>query len=181
MLKSQDINSYKMTKKIMVFLLVGCLNVFALQAQDLLRGRDLKQVRVDELTDGDIAKIKAQLSAAGMTLEQAEPMVLSRGMSVTELNKLKLRMQSNVSGAGSKLKPGISTPVSAERTYNGVDSLDTEKYGAKPAKPLINPLIFGSELYTSMAPSFEPNMKMATPANYVVGPDDALQLTIFGI
>jgi protein involved in polysaccharide export with SLBB domain len=170
-----------MTKKLMFFLLVGCLNVFALQAQDLLRSRDLKQVRVDELTDGDIAKIKAQLSAAGMTLEQAEPMVLSRGMSVTEFNKLKQRMQSNVSGAGSKLKTGSSTQVSAERTYNGVDSLDTEKYGAKPAKPLINPLIFGSELYTSMAPSFEPNMKMATPANYVVGPDDALQLTIFGI
>lgn len=165
----------------MFFLLVGCLNVFALQAQDLLRSRDLKQVRVDELTDGDITKIKAQLSAAGMTLEQAEPMVLSRGMSVTEFNKLKQRMQSNVSGAGSKLKPGTSTPVSAERTYNGVDSLDTEKYGVKPAKPFINPLIFGSELYTSMAPSFEPNMKMATPANYVVGPDDALQLTIFGI
>jgi protein involved in polysaccharide export with SLBB domain len=170
-----------MTKKLMFFLLVGCLNVFALQAQDLLRSRDLKQVRVDELTDGDIAKIKAQLSAAGMTLEQAEPMVLSRGMSVTEFNKLKQRMQSNVSGAGSKLKTGSSTQVSAERTYNGVDSLDTEKYGAKPAKPFINPLIFGSELYTSMAPSFEPNMKMATPANYVVGPDDALQLTIFGI
>jgi protein involved in polysaccharide export with SLBB domain len=170
-----------MIKKLMFFLLVGCLNVFALQAQDLLRSRDLKQVRVDELTDGDITKIKAQLSAAGMTLEQAEPMVLSRGMSVTEFNKLKQRMQSNVSGAGSKLKPGTSTPVSAERTYNGVDSLDTEKYGVKPAKPFINPLIFGSELYTSMAPSFEPNMKMATPANYVVGPDDALQLTIFGI
>jgi len=170
-----------MTKKLMFFLLVACLNVFALQAQDLLRSRDLKQVRVEELTDGDIAKIKAQLSAAGMTLEQAEPMVLSRGMSVTEFNKLKQRMQSNVSGAGSKLKSGSSIPVSAERTYNGVDSLDTEKYGAKPAKPLINPLIFGSELYTSMAPSFEPNMKMATPANYVVGPDDALQLTIFGI
>jgi protein involved in polysaccharide export with SLBB domain len=170
-----------MCRKLLILLVSAFWVAGVLQAQDILKGRDLKQVRVDELSDGDIAKIKAQLSASGMSLEQAEPMVLSRGMSVTEFNKLKQRMQGSVSGASSRLKPGTTTPVSAERTYNGVDSLDTEKYGAKPAKPLINPLIFGSELYTSMAPSFEPNMKMATPANYIVGPDDALQLTIFGI
>jgi protein involved in polysaccharide export with SLBB domain len=170
-----------MGRKLLILLVSAFWVAGVLQAQDILKGRDLKQVRVDELSDGDIAKIKAQLSASGMSLEQAEPMVLSRGMSVTEFNKLKQRMQGSVSGASSRLKPGTTTPVSAERTYNGVDSLDTEKYGAKPAKPLINPLIFGSELYTSMAPSFEPNMKMATPANYIVGPDDALQLTIFGI
>ncbi|MFY7994822.1 MAG: SLBB domain-containing protein, partial [Sediminibacterium sp.] len=72
-------------------------------------------------------------------------------------------------------------PVSVERQYNGTDSLDTEKYNARAAKPLINPLIFGAELYTSLAPSFEPNMKMATPLNYTLGPDDVIQVSVFGI
>ncbi|MCA6513968.1 MAG: SLBB domain-containing protein [Chitinophagaceae bacterium] len=171
-----------MGKKLLIWFIGSFLALGALQAQDILRGRDLKQVRVDELSDGDIAKIKAQLSAAGMSLEQAEPLVLSKGMSVTEFNKLKQRLMGAVS-PGSKTggKAAGNMPVSIERQYNGTDSLDTEKYNARAAKPLINPLIFGAELYTSLAPSFEPNMKMATPLNYTLGPDDVIQVSVFGI
>ena len=46
---------------------------------------------------------------------------------------------------------------------------------------MINPLIFGSELYTSVAPSFEPNLNMATPSNYVLGPDDQVLVTVYGV
>ena len=168
-------------KKFLLLVLIFFIGINILSAQDLLKGKDLRQVRVDELSDADIAKLKAQLSSAGITLEQAEPQILSKGMSVTEFNKLKQRLQSGTSSGNSRLKSVVKPQVSTERTYNGADSLDTEKYDAKPPKPLINPLIFGSELYTSLAPSFEPNMKMATPANYIVGPDDALQVIVFGI
>ncbi len=172
-----------MIKKItLIFSLLMAIGTITI-AQDILKGKDLKQVRVDELSDGDIAKFKAQLNAAGITIDQAEPMALSKGMSVTEFNKLKQRVSSTTPNSGTgKLKPGAgSPPPSADRQYNGTDSLDTEKYEAKAAKPLINPLIFGAELYTSLSPSFEPNMKMATPLNYILGPDDAIQLSVFGI
>lgn len=171
-----------MGKKLLIWFIGSFFALGALQAQDILRGRDLKQVRVDELSDADISKIKAQLSAAGMSLEQAEPLVLSKGMSVTEFNKLKQRLMGAVSpGSKSGGKASGNMPVSVERQYNGTDSLDTEKYNARAAKPLINPLIFGAELYTSLAPSFEPNMKMATPLNYTLGPDDVIQVSVFGI
>lgn len=171
-----------MIKKILSIFFLLMLFISVVPAQDILKGKDLKQVRVDELSDADIAKLKAQLNAAGMSIDQAEPMALSKGMSVTEFNKLKQRLQgAAASGANGRLKTGNTPPASAERTYNGSDSLDTEKYNARAAKPLINPLIFGSELYTSVAPNFEPNMKMATPLNYILGPDDALQVSVFGI
>jgi protein involved in polysaccharide export with SLBB domain len=170
-----------MGKKLLIWFIGSFLALGALQAQDILRGRDLKQVRVDELSDADITKIKAQLSAAGMTLEQAEPLVLSKGMSVTEFNKLKQRLMGAAAPGKSGGKAGSNMPVSVERQYNGSDTLDTEKYNARAAKPLINPLIFGAELYTSLAPSFEPNMKMPTPLNYTLGPDDVIQVSIFGI
>jgi protein involved in polysaccharide export with SLBB domain len=175
--------NHHMIKKItLIFSLLMAFGTITF-AQDILKGKDLKQVRVDELSDGDIAKLKAQLTAAGITIDQAEPMALSKGMSVTEFNKLKQRLSSTTSNsAAGKLKPGaVTPPPSADRQYNGTDSLDTEKYAAKAAKPLINPLIFGAELYTSLSPSFEPNMKMATPLNYILGPDDAIQLSVFGI
>lgn len=165
----------------MFVLLCFLLGIVIAGAQDILKGKDLKQIRVDELSDGDIAKIKAQLSAAGITLEQAEPQILSKGMSVTEFNKLKQRLVSAGTQSKTTGKPVASPQTSVNRQYNGSDSLDTEKYSERAPKPLINPLIFGAELYTSVSPSFEPNMKMATPLNYILGPDDVIQVSVFGI
>jgi protein involved in polysaccharide export with SLBB domain len=67
------------------------------------------------------------------------------------------------------------------RESNSNDKADAEKYNEPIAKPLINPLIFGSELYTSVAPSFEPNMSLATPLNYVLGPNDQIAVSVYGV
>lgn len=162
--------------------LVVLLSVGVVQAQDLLKGRDLGQVRVDQLSDADIAKLKAQLSNSGMTIDQAEQIALSKGMSSIEFAKLKARI-SGTANAGSvtgRLKVTNAPSTTAERINNSSDSLTTEKYNSKP-KPLIDSLIFGSELYTSIAPSFEPNLKLATPLNYVLGPDDQVSVNVYGV
>lgn len=166
-----------------IFLTV-CLFVTnqAVQAQDLLKAQDLRQVRVAQLSDADIVKFKAQLSGSGMTIEQAEKIALSKGMSSAEFAKLKQRMATAGSNSGSgtgKLKNG-SDNSSIDGMNNGSDSLSNESY-ENAHRPLINPLIFGSELYTSVSPGFEPNMKLATPLNYVLGPDDQLLISVYGV
>lgn len=153
-----------------------------LHAQDLLKGKDLSQVRVDQLSDADIAKLKTQLNSAGITIDQAEQQALAKGMLPAEFAKLKQRISSsavNETGTG-KLKSTVDKS-SAEKTGNSSDSLDTGMYKEKPPKPLIDPLIFGSELYTSVSPSFEPNMKLATPLNYILGPDDQILVSVYGV
>lgn len=178
-----------MRKISILTLLLLLLSIFfsaqTLNAQDLLKGKDLSQVRVDQLSDADIAKLKTQLTSAGMTIDQAEQAALAKGMSAAEFAKLKRRLETggnvNKEGVG-KLKSKTDTDkLSAEKQDNSSDSLDTEKYKEKPPKPLIDPLIFGSELYTTVSPSFEPNMKLATPLNYVLGPDDQLLVTVYGV
>ena len=152
-------------------------------AQDLLKGKDLSQVQVDQLTDADIAKLQAQLTSAGMTIDQAQPLALSKGMSATEFAKLKDRITAlNKNGNGvNKLKSGNADNTNGLRQNNSTDLLDTTSFG-KNSKPFINPLIFGSELYNSkIAPSFEPNLKLATPLNYVLGPDDQIQVLVYGV
>ena len=152
-------------------------------AQDLLKGKDLSQVQVDQLTDADIAKLQAQLTSAGMTIDQAQPLALSKGMSATEFAKLKDRITAlNKNGNGvNKLKTNTTDNTNGLRQNNSTDSLDTGGMDKK-AKPFINPLIFGSELYNSkIAPSFEPNLKLATPLNYVLGPDDQIQVLVYGV
>ena len=89
-----------MRKIITVVLLVFALfQSGALLAQDLLKGTDLSTVKVDYLSDSDIAKIKTQLQNNNTTIEQVEPLVLAKGMSATEYAKLKVRLGSTVSAS----------------------------------------------------------------------------------
>nr|WP_294995007.1 SLBB domain-containing protein [uncultured Sediminibacterium sp.] len=167
------------------FVFVGLLFLTSakVNAQDILKGKDLSTIKVDQLSDADIAKLKAQLNTSNLTIEQAEQMALAKGMSATEFAKLKARLTNNagaqkVTGA-LKAEPKVGKTI--EKQNNSSDSLDVEIYGKKKPQTLINPLIFGSELYSSVAPNFEPNLKLATPVNYILGPDDELLVTVYGV
>jgi protein involved in polysaccharide export with SLBB domain len=44
----------------------------------------------------------------------------------------------------------------------------------------MKPKIFGAELFRNKNIKFEPNLKLATPVNYVVGPEDQIYVNIYG-
>ena len=163
-------------------IIVAILLVFALfqseavMAQDLLRGTDLSTVKVDYLSDSDIAKLKAQLQSNNTTIEQVEPLVLAKGMSSTEYAKLKIRLKSQMTVAPT----GVSnTDVYDEK--KGEQSRKQDEIINKKVKDTLNALVFGSELFDNPDLNFEPNLKLATPVNYVVGPGDELQISVYGV
>ncbi len=159
--------------------LIAFIGFQNLYGQDLVKDKDLSKIRVDQLSNVDIAKIKAQLTSSGLTIDQAEQMALAKGMSQVEFTKLKQRLNSNNNGLIDDKLNKTTDRNTTEKTNNSSDSLDA----FKPYKsvPFIDPLIFGSELYTSIAPSFEPNSKLATPLNYVLGPDDQISVNVYGV
>lgn len=150
-------------------------------SQDLLKGQDLSQVKVDQLSDADISKLKVQLNDSKLSIEQVEQMALGKGMSAAEFAKLKARLQggTNTSVAGRLKSEGKVNGIGKQQ--NGLDSLKEDLYKDRRSVPLINPLIFGSELYTAVSPDFQPNLKLATPLNYVLGPDDEVTVTVYGV
>ncbi len=162
-----------------------------LKAQDLLRNYDLSSIKVDKLSDADIIKLKQQLDASGLTEEQAEQIALSKGMPLTEVQKLRVRLQNvnvpassannqnpvNQQGYGqlSNQLNGLQNNRS-DTSINQYNNIDTT-----PRKPLINPRIFGSELFNNSSLNFQPNIPVATPLNYVIGPGDLLNIEIYGV
>jgi protein involved in polysaccharide export with SLBB domain len=145
-----------------------------LMAQDLLKGSDLSTLKVDYLSDTDIAKIKSQLQTNNTTIEQVEPMALAKGMSATEFAKLKVRL-------------GVPSTVTAVPKKDNVDDNAEEltrkqdKIVNKKLKDTLNSLVFGSELFDNPTLNFEPNLKLATPVNYILGPGDELQISVYGV
>lgn len=171
---------YKMFKILFILLFLMNSAEFS-HAQDLFKGKDLSQIKVDQLSDADITKLKMQLTSAGMSIDQAEQTAIAKGMPTAEFAKLKIRLEligKDNSGLG-KLKN--QDKPSAEKSDNSSDTLDIGKYNDNQRKSLIDPLIFGSELYATVSPSFEPNMKLATPLNYVLGPDDQILVNVYGV
>ena len=143
-----------------------------LLAQDLLKSTDLSTLKVDYLTDGDVAKIKAQLQSNNITIEQAEPMALAKGMSAAEFAKLKARLGAQVTNTETAKKGAAS-----EEEF----SRKQDKIVNTKVKDTINALVFGSELFDNPTLNFEPNLKLATPVNYILGPGDELQVSVYGV
>ena len=143
-------------------------------SQDLLKGKDLSQLKADAISATDLAKLKAQLSSSGMSADQAEQMAISKGLPASEAAKLKQRLNANTT----VLKAGAETNNLVRENANTetVDNVKETKAGS-----LINPLIFGAELYTNATLNFEPNLKLATPTNYILGPDDQIAVSVYGV
>ena len=161
---------------IAVLLVFAFLQSEALMAQDLLKGTDLSTVKVDYLSDSDVTKIKAQLQSNNTTIEQVEPLVLAKGMSANEYAKLKVRLGSQTTTA--------PTGVSNTDMYDqkkGEQSRKQDEIVNKKVKDTLNALIFGSELFDNPDLNFEPNLKLATPVNYILGPGDELQISVYGV
>jgi protein involved in polysaccharide export with SLBB domain len=159
-----------------VLLLALCQSSTVL-AQDLFRTADLSDLRVDYISNSDIAKIKTQLLTNNVTIDQAEPMALSKGMSASEFAKLKTRIEALT-----------TVNKDFDKTEKGAQKDQDDKYGReqvkiinKKIKDSLNSLVFGSELFDNPTLNFEPNLKLATPMNYILGPGDELQVSLSGV
>ena len=153
-------------KRILFVCLFGVFSSFSF-GQEFLKGKDLSQVKAAQFSEAEISQISKELKANQMTLEQAEPLALAKGMSATEFTLLKTRIEK----ANSNITPD-------------------NKKNKEPFKPIIkdtllvknNTLkVFGSELFRSKNLSFEPNQNMPTSSNYILGPGDELDINIYGV
>ena len=152
-------------------LLVALLQSSTMTAQDLLKSTDLSTLKVDNLSDAEIGKIKAQLQANNMTIDQAQPMAIAKGMSATEFAKLKTRI-----GASKNNTETSANPADKKDLGRKQDKIVNTK-----VKDSINALVFGSELFDNPTLNFEADLKLATPLNYILGPGDELQVSVYGV
>ena len=146
-----------------------------LMAQDLFKGSDLSTLKVDYLSDTEIAKIKVQLQNNNTTIEQVEPIALAKGMTPSEFAKLKERL-----GEAQASSTGVSNKDNFDEN-KGELSRQQDKIVNKKVKDTLNSLVFGSELFDNPTLNFEPSSKLATPVNYILGPGDELQVSVYGV
>ncbi len=159
-----------------LFLLFTLTMSLSVKAQDIMKSKDLSTVNVDYLSDDDLAKISAQLKSNNATIDQVEQMALSKGMTQANFNKLKIKLneyQKKNSGIKKNDEKAIEKDFDSGRKQEKIENVKL--------KDSANALIFGSELFDNPTLNFEPDLKMATPINYVLGPGDEIQVTVYGV
>ncbi|MBC7650954.1 MAG: SLBB domain-containing protein, partial [Deinococcales bacterium] len=168
------ITNHLLPLKTLLLLVFFIFLQFNVKAQDILNGKDLSTLKIDDISDADIAKLKQQLQQSGLSESQAEQLALQKGLPPSEIIKLRSRLAGNSALAPIKNKTTTGKPIGRTVDSSGMNS-NTDNTEIK-----LRNTIFGSELFSNNKLIFEPNLRIATPKNYTIGPDDELVIDVFG-
>jgi protein involved in polysaccharide export with SLBB domain len=138
-------------------------------------------MNVDNLSDAQVGQLVQQMQSQGISTNQIDQYAASKGASPEQAQKLKNRI---VQYSGQEVKQGNRYQgtdnrmnLSEDEAIDGVES----KNGELNAKQVALPKVFGTDIFKNATMSFEPNLRLATPQDYVLGPDDEVLIDIYGL
>lgn len=158
-----------MNFKNIFLVLVSVLMITTIQAQV-----DYSKVKADQLSDAQVKQMMQRADEMKYGDAQLQKLMISQGMDQQEALKLKERVD-KIRGESSS---GNNTVSADNSGGQGRTVAGGTKAANQPGNT--NSRIFGADLFSNSTITFEPNMKMATPKNYVIGPDDELLLDLTG-
>lgn len=136
---------------------------------------------IDSISDEQFMEFYRRAMASGMSEIQMEQAALAQGFTLTDISNARKRLakiqsEQNKNGKDSVISPRRQIGKLSLKTKN-TTLKDSLKLPPKVQKKL---LIYGSTLFENSDLAFEPNLRLATPTSYVLGPDDELLVDIYG-
>lgn len=142
---------------------------------------DLSNVKASQISDAQLQQYLNQAKANGLTPEQLQTELLKRGLPPSEMEELKSRMQQLQLNNTNVDQPDDQSTKTFDFTRKAVQKTTSPLQYESLESIKRRSRIFGSELFLNSNLSFEPDLRMATPKNYIIGPDDQLILNIYGV
>ncbi|TAH06103.1 MAG: hypothetical protein EAZ13_10505, partial [Sphingobacteriia bacterium] len=130
----------------------------------------MSTINIDAMSDAQLEEYLQKSQLSGLSPEELEVKGRERGLTDSQISQLKQR----VAQLPSSKKTGATSASEYQSRKSVSNSLPTAK-AASAGLP-----IFGAEFFTNTNLTFEPNMRLATPGNYVLGVDDELIIDVYG-
>lgn len=168
--------------RLRIFLVCLFIGVASLNAQvGNTNNVDVTSVNVDNLTDTQLQTAWARAQAQGYSIDQFVAMARARGMQEAQAMKLRQRLMQ----LGSATKSTTKGTSNTDKMRKPADEEDIFGYSGnepkdKAPQPEKKNEIFGMDFFKNPKISFTPNLNMATPENYQVGPGDELLVEVWG-
>ena len=165
-----NINKAAFLKFTTVFAFVFCVVAVSAQQNKQVAG----QLNISQLSDQQIIQIWQQSQQAGMSESEAMASLVKQGLSPSDVNTFKRRLI-QIQGA-SKSKFAAQNAIR-----------DTSDFMKDSSWVMVVPQVkktsvyYGYDFFSNPNVNFEPNIRIATPKNYMVGPDDVLSIALTGL
>lgn len=141
---------------------------------------DLSTINVDDLSDDQISQLLSRANSAGYSTQEVLQLAQVQGMPTSEVAKLSQRISQM---SGSRVIEGRSYPGERTRGQNDWELItDPAGHQPEPEEVPLEEKIFGFALFSNANArlTFEPNLNLPTPRNYILGPGDVLYIDIYG-
>ena len=143
-----------------------------------------------QLSDDQVIALVKEQKAAGKGDREIGQMLVSRGVTREQLQRIKDNYEQGRGGETSAANPTADNEARARRS---VESSFTEPAAGtldlagealtnpvQPGDTATVPPVYGREVFNNRSLTFEPNENMATPLNYRLGPGDEVIVDIWG-
>ena len=146
------------------YLLLPILFLICLHSQ-----AQVNNLRIENMTDEQIVMVLKQYNLSGLSELELEQKALEKGIPPEQIKAIQKRL-SNMDpqlllNSGKSISPSTMTEGFAKRNY--LPSL-----GPNRKKNDSTLQVFGADLFDTDHAGFEVNLSIATPTNYVLGPQD---------
>jgi protein involved in polysaccharide export with SLBB domain len=180
-----------MVKKLLLISLIAIFSSNFIHAQTASSASDLSKVNVDDLSEDQISEYLKKAQSSGLSEQQMLMLAKQRGMSDSQIQKLRNRINS----LGSSSNQNASSADGINRTREDNQAVPDMDYGigifndlmvidsAQLYKQWLNNQqlkIFGSEIFNNKELNFEPSINTPTPSNYQIGPGDEIIIDVWG-
>ncbi|WKD86093.1 Polysialic acid transport protein KpsD [Polaribacter huanghezhanensis] len=161
-----------MKKRSHLFLIIFlCFFTSIVLAQDISQ---LKNINISNLSDDQIESYWNSIQKKGYTMEQVELLAETRGVSSIKIAEFKRRV--NNLNTSSKPKDKKDDTVDKDNANDSFGLKGDEDFDKEKPKELL----FGFDFFNNPKITFTPNINIAVPENYQLGPGDELIIDLWG-
>lgn len=125
------------------------------------------------ISDNQVISLAQEMYLQGKNETTIAQELIKKGATISQLQKLK----SQLSGAGGSSAQTNQTQIEVKRVNNGEKTPATKK---SETSEKTEKVVFGQDIFREKKMTFEPQMNMATPKNYVLGAGDQVIIDVYG-
>ena len=131
-----------------------------------------------QMSEKQIIQYVQKQSAQGKDQQTIAKELLAKGITMKQLEYLRTKYGNMKDGSSGSISQ--RDEFSRKRVSNAEERDELIDVSYKPFMEEDSVKIFGHDIFRSKDLSFEPNMNIATPVNYVLGPNDEVILDVYG-
>lgn len=141
----------------------------------------VQQMKVENLSDEEIRQLVAEMKRNKISFDQIDSYARQKSIPQSEVVKLKDRIRTlyldkELTGS----KPDAVEQVQADRSVGDGNTISAKDVQPMTEADIRRSKIFGAELFSNKNLTFEPNLRMPTPSNYMLATSDELIIDVYG-